>query len=143
MGIKETYFELKREWVQSKGTARQNVQRKLDAFLDSITEGQKAELFEAIDEDIENIHELIADTAKLRERISIRKSLEDVLPFISISEFARTYFNKSVSWLHQRVGGYEVHGKIVSFTDEELKILSNALKDVSKKLADAAIKVAS
>jgi len=40
--------------------------------------------------------------------------------------------------LHQRINGNEVHGKVVTFTEKELKILSDALKDVADKLNNAA-----
>ena len=60
------------------------------------------------------------------------------MKLISVSEFARKYFGKSASWLHQRINGNEVHGKAVTFTEKELNILSDALKDVANKLNSAA-----
>ena len=64
----------------------------------------------------------------------MRKRLEEVLPFISISKFAEVYFGKSASWLHQRINGNVVHGKPCRFTDEEIDIFNRALQDISKKI---------
>lgn len=62
----------------------------------------------------------------------------NVSPFISVSEFAKQYFGKSASWLHQRINGNAVHGKVATFTPAELNTLANALKDVAGKLTHAA-----
>lgn len=74
----------------------------------------------------------------MKRQIEVRKILSDILPFISVSEFAKQYFDRSASWLHQRINGNEVHGKVVAFTEKELNILSDALKDVADKLNNAA-----
>ena len=68
----------------------------------------------------------------------MRKILSETLPFISVSEFAKTYFGKSASWLHQRINGNEVHGKTATFTPDELHQLADALNDVANKLKKAA-----
>ena len=81
---------------------------------------------------------MVDDAKKMKKQIEVRKILSEVLPFISVSEFAKQYFDKSASWLHQRINGNEVHGKVATFTEMELKILSDALKDVANKLNNAA-----
>lgn len=71
--------------------------------------------------------------------LTLQKTLHGVLPpFISVSEFAKQYFGKSASWLHQRINGNAVHGKVATFTPTELTTLANALKDVAGKLTHAA-----
>ena len=92
----------------------------------------------AVAEDFAHVHKIIDESKELRERIEVRKQLEGVLPFISVSEFAKRYFGKSASWLHQRINGNAVHGKVATFTPTELTTLANALKDVAGKLTHAA-----
>nr|DAD79870.1 MAG TPA: protein of unknown function (DUF5053) [Siphoviridae sp. cthrG7] len=138
MGVKEEYFKLKEQWVSSRGSEREEIDRKLDAFLESLNQAEKELVNEAITEDFARIHEKISEAKELKRRIEVRKILSDTLPFISVSEFAKQYFNKSASWLHQRINGNEVHGKVATFTEKELNILSDALKDVADKLNNAA-----
>ena len=84
------------------------------------------------------MHQKTDEAHELKQRIEVRKVLTDTLPFISVSEFARVYFGKSASWLHQRINGNAVHGKVAEFTPAELARLAEALKDVAGKLSQAA-----
>ena len=65
----------------------------------------------------------------------------DVCMLVNYSEIARAYFGKSVNWFNQRLHGYKVNGKPAEFKPDELDILSNALRDISKKLLLAADEV--
>jgi hypothetical protein len=143
MGVKEEYHKLKERWVHSEGSQRDEVQKELDAFFERLSDGEKALVNEAVSEDLMRIHKEIDEAHELKQRIEVRKIMDETLPFISVSEFARTYFGKSASWLHQRINGNAVHGKTATFTKEELNTLANALNDVAGKLTDAALKVAS
>lgn len=138
MGVKEDYLRLKERWVQSKGAERDQAQADLDAFFDSLTEADKPLLIEAVNEDFKGIHQKLDEANELAERIQVRKQLESVLPFISVSALAKCYFGKSSSWFYQRLNGNVVHGKPATFTDDELKTLNHALQDISAKLANVA-----
>lgn len=139
MGVKEVFFRLKTACLQAKGADREKAEQEMDDFFDSLRPEDQKELQVAIDEDFARIHQVVEDAKKMKRQIEVRKVLSEVLPFISVSEFAKQYFDKSASWLHQRINGNEVHGKVVTFTEKELKILSDALKDVADKLKSAAI----
>ncbi|NLX66593.1 MAG: DUF5053 domain-containing protein [Bacteroidales bacterium] len=52
-----------------------------------------------------------------------------------MSYIAKNYFNKTKSWLSQRINGNEVNGKPVQFTPEEIDTLNGAISDLSQKLA--------
>lgn len=138
MGVKEDFFKLKTACLQSKGADREKAELEMDRFFASLRPEDQKELQAAIDEDFARIHQVVEDAKKMKRQIEVRKILSDILPFISVSEFAKQYFDKSASWLHQRINGNEVHGKIVTFTEKELNILSDALKDVADKLNNAA-----
>lgn len=120
--------------MNSKGEAKEKADIEMQAFFDSLTEEDKKLITEAVDEDFSKIHQEVEDCKDLSHRIEVRKRLEEVLPFISISKFAEVYFGKSASWLHQRINGNVVHGKPCRFTDEEVDIFNRALQDISKKL---------
>lgn len=139
MGVKEDFFRLKTACLQAKGTDREKAEKEMDDFFDSLRPEDQKELQAAIDEDFARIHQVVEDAKKMKRQIEVRKILSGVLPFISVSEFAKQYFDKSASWLHQRINGNEVHGKVATFTEKELAILSDALKDVADKLKSAAI----
>lgn len=134
MDVKKEFIRLKEQWMDSKGEAREKADIEMQAFFDSLTEEDKKLIIEAVDEDFSKIHQKVEDCKDLSHRIEVRKRLEEVLPFISISKFAEVYFGKSASWLHQRINGNVVHGKPCRFTDEEVDIFNRALQDISKKI---------
>lgn len=138
MNAKEEYFRLKELWIKSTGAERENAGKQLKAFMDSLGEEDKRFVTEAIADDFTHVHKIMDESKCLRERIEVRKQLEEVLPFISVSEFAKRYFGKSASWLHQRINGNAVHGKVAMFTPAELHTLANALRDVAGKLTHVA-----
>ena len=135
MDVKKEYFRLKELWIKSSSSERDEAERKLNVFFESLGEEEK-ELVNAAD--FAHVYKIIDESKELRGRIEVRKQLEGVLPFISVSEFAKRYFGKSASWLHQRINGNAVHGKVATFTPTELTTLANALKDVAGKLTHAA-----
>ncbi len=47
---------------------------------------------------------------------------------------AREYFNRSPAWFTQRINGNMVFGKPASFKPEEYQRLSEALRDIAKRL---------
>ena len=127
MDVKKEYFRLKELWIKSSSSERDEAERKLNAFFESLGEEEKELVNAAVAEDFAHVHKIIDESKELRE-----------LPFISVSEFAKRYFGKSASWLHQRINGNAVHGKVATFTPTELTTLANALKDVAGKLTHAA-----
>lgn len=138
MGVKEDYFKLKEQWMQTRGSERERVQAELDAFFDGLNAEDQVLVNEAVTEDLARIHQKVGEAKSLKKRIDVRERLDQVLPFISVSEFARVYFGKSASWMHQRINGNAVHGKVAEFTPEELKTLTRALEDVASRLMKVA-----
>ena len=78
----------------------------------------------------------IKETNERAQDELVRNRLKSVLPAISLSYIAKTYFNKSRSWLNQRINGNTVNGMQAKFSQEELRTLDYALKDLSEKLAE-------
>ena len=57
--------------------------------------------------------------------------LEDI---INKSQLAKQYFGKSQSWFSQRLNGCLVLNKARAFKNEEYSILSDAFRDIAKRL---------
>jgi len=78
-----------------------------------------------------------SDARRIRKfcsEVSIRMKLEDILGVVSMAYIAKTYFQKSKSWFSQKLNGNLKNGEPSSFTEDELKILSCALNEISAKI---------
>ena len=73
------------------------------------------------------------------EENAIKLQLQEVAEIVSLSYLAKKYFNKSRSWLYQRLNGNLVNGKPARFTQEELQTFNDALQDISKKIGSLSI----
>jgi len=65
--------------------------------------------------------------------------LGEITKMVSMAYIAKTYFNKSRSWLAQKLNGNIVNGKPSQFTDDEIKTLRFALNDMSSKLSSMSV----
>lgn len=129
------FFELKELWKKASETERLEIDREVDALLDSMDEEDGVRLEAAVTEDFQQMHN---ELKSIEQVLTVRKQLESVLPFISVSALAKSYFGKSSSWFYQRLNGNVVHGKPAAFTEDELKTLNHALQDISMKLSNVA-----
>lgn len=57
--------------------------------------------------------------------------LEDL---INKTQLAKQYFNKSQSWISQRIHGCTILNKTVSFKETEYHQLAEAFRDIAKRL---------
>lgn len=112
-------------------------------YLAARTQAEKDEIFDQIraevDADAEGVAKAalaqIKETNEHARDIIVRNKIRDILPIISLSFIAREYFGKTKEWLYQRINGNIVNGKPARFTEEELKILDKALKDIGHRLS--------
>lgn len=88
---------------------------------------------------ISNQLQSIDDKLDAIEESAIKLQLQEVAEIVSLSYLAKKYFNKSRSWLYQRLNGNTVNGKPARFTQEELQTFNNALQDISKKIGSLSI----
>ena len=68
--------------------------------------------------------------------------LGEVTNIISLSYISKKYFGKTRQWLYQRLNGNMVNGKRAKFTDDERKILSKALGEISVLIKETGLKIA-
>ncbi|MFI3265426.1 MAG: DUF5053 domain-containing protein [Rikenellaceae bacterium] len=102
--------------------------------------------FEAIEKEMESLStldndafsdamvSLAKDSVEDCRELLLKDQLKEVLPIVSIAYIAKAYFNKTRSWLYQRINGSIVNGKPAKFTPEELETLKRALLDISEKI---------
>jgi hypothetical protein len=76
----------------------------------------------------------IEETSQKVDELVLKQKLEEILPIISVSYLAKNYFKKTPQWFYQRLNGNSVNGKKASFTSQEIKTLSFALKEIGQKL---------
>lgn len=62
--------------------------------------------------------------------------ISEVQDVVSLSYIAQEYFKKDRSWLYQRINGTLVNGKPATFTENELMILADSLKDIGLKISE-------
>lgn len=125
------FFELKEQWKKVSDVERNDIDRELSDLMDSMNEIEREKLIAGVSDDFKRMRQEVAD---IRRTLSIRQQMEPILPYISVSSLAKDYFGKSASWFYQRLNGNIVHGKAAAFTDRELNVLVDALKDVASKL---------
>lgn len=115
-----------------------------ERFVNAKTEAEhqavNAEIHEICEEDAVAVAEIVKlqlmETHKKVDEILVRKQLEEMLPAISLSYIAKTYFKKSRAWLYQRINGLSVNGKPARFTESEMETLNYALNDIGHKLTN-------
>lgn len=61
---------------------------------------------------------------------NFKKELEDIQDIVSLSYIAKEYFGKDRTWLYKKING------TIPFTQDEMKILSMALKSIGNKFLD-------
>lgn len=123
-----------------------DIEKLKERFVNAETEEDVAsidrEMKALADKDIDafstGLIECAKDTNKEATEVLIKERLKSILPFISVSALARTYFKKSPQWFYQRLNGGIANGKPARFNHHELKILSDALIDIGKKINQAA-----
>jgi len=111
-----------------------------------------SEMFNRISEKYPDKKEVIVDTVEKElkesgERIdafieesTVKMQLGKVSQIISLSYISRRYFNRTRTWMYQKVNGCYVNGKQVKFTHEEISTLNSALQDISKEIGSTVIR---
>ena len=80
------------------------------------------------------IEETKKDIDNIRQQMQ-----EDDYKLLPLSYIAKQYFNKSRSWLYQRINGYPVRGKVYTLNDKEKEIFNIAVQDIARKIGSVRI----
>lgn len=69
----------------------------------------------------------------LKSRILRDEMSDEMYKLLPMKYIANHYFQKSVSWLSQRLNGTKVRGKSYTLDEEQKAIFNHAMDDLSKK----------
>jgi len=72
------------------------------------------------------------------KKTSVGMQLQDIRMDITWSKIARKYFDKSASWLYNKMNGIDGNGGEGDFSYSERLQLKNALYDFSERIRKAA-----
>lgn len=71
-------------------------------------------------------------------KMTMKQTLQDILLDISWARLSMRYFGRSRSWLHQKLDGRNSNGGDGDFSEPEREQLRAALKDLSRRISEAA-----
>ena len=71
-------------------------------------------------------------------KTTMKQTLQDILLDISWAHLSMRYFGRSRSWLHQKLDGRNSNGGDGDFSEQEREQLRAALKDLSRRISEAA-----
>jgi hypothetical protein len=91
------------------------------------------------DQFAEAMVESAAESVQKASNLVIRQRLSEISAAVSWVYIAKKYFNKTDSWLYQRINGNIVNGKTATFTHQELETLKFALDDLSQRLGSVSV----
>jgi hypothetical protein len=111
--------------------------RELNAHSDKERARIQREFDKLADEDPGGFEDAFIESARLTlqkaKKLKVKEQMLEISEIVSMSYIAKTYFNKTKSWLSQRINELNVNGKPAQFTKEELETLNAAFQDISKK----------
>jgi len=87
------------------------------------------------------INQSIKETDKFIEETNIKMQLLGVANIVSLSYISKEYFQKTRTWLYQKINGNKVNGKEARFTPEEISTFNFALQDISKRIGSTVISI--
>lgn len=129
MTTKEKFEELKELELKAKTNKELNrLHLEFEKLADSDPNGFEAAFMESAKKTLQAV-----------KHLKIKEQMKDIEEIISMSFIAKTYFNKTKSWLSQRINELNVNGKPAQFTTEEINTLNEAFKDISKKIGSFSI----
>lgn len=115
---------------------REQFRGKIADTLSGKTEEEKQEFAKSLSH---KAQETIAQSQALIDEHNFKQALKDIVPAVTWSYIAEEYFNKSRSWLSQRMNGYHVNNKAAAFTGQEIDLLSDSLLDLSERIKKSAL----
>jgi len=129
MTTKEKFEELKMRDINAKSDVERD---KLHIELEKLA-----------DEDPEGFEKSVIDSAKKTlsdiKELKIKEQINQISEMISMAYISKNYFNKSKSWMSQRINELDVNGKPAKFTSDEVEKLNFAIQDISAKLGTVRI----
>jgi predicted Zn-dependent peptidase len=124
MTTKEKFEQLKALDIRAKSDAKRAA---LDIQFETLAKEDPAGFENAV---MESAQKTLNDAKVLK----IKEQISKISDIISMTYIAEKYFNKTNSWLSQRINEHEVNGKPAKFTPEEIDTLNFAFQDIATKI---------
>ncbi len=77
----------------------------------------------------------------VKQNLSVKETLKDILLDVSWAKIAKRYFGKSPSWMYHKIDGRDGNGLEKGFSEEELEHFKGALYDFSERVRTVANKL--
>jgi len=129
MTTKEKFEELKIRDIKAKSNIERN---KIHLELETIANDDPLGFEKAV---MESAKKTLSDIKELK----VKEQIAQISEIISMAYISKKYFNKSKSWMSQRINELYVNGKPAKFTSEEVEKLNFAIQDISTKLGTVRI----
>ena len=71
----------------------------------------------------------------VKQHQSIKQKMVDILLDVSMAKISTKYFEKSRTWLYQKLDGIDENGLPTDFSEDEKEQLRKALKDLSSRIS--------
>jgi hypothetical protein len=75
------------------------------------------------------------------QQLSVKKQLGDIFLDVTWSKISRRYFEKSASWIYNKLNGIDGNGGTGDFTYAEKLQLRNGLYDFAERIRKAADRI--
>ena len=85
--------------------------------------------------------EAAKESSMRANELLMKQKMKEVIPAISLVYIAKEYFNKTDTWLYQKMNGNIVNGKPSKFTENEIVTMRFALDDLSNKLKSLSVSI--
>lgn len=76
-----------------------------------------------------------------RPDVDVKSIMGELTETLNLSYISKRYFNKNRTWLYQRLNRSIVNGKPAAFSQAELNILSDSLKQISDNIRKISVQL--
>jgi len=126
------------DYHDSSESQKKEIRKKLKNDFLLLSEDEKKDVQRIF---LESQDAVIKEGKELLAELRLKKELESVSEYVSMSYIAKKFFGKSRQWLNNRIKGNLVNGKPAVFTSEELNLFSTALVNLSEEMKDTALRI--
>ena len=126
------------DYHDSSESQKKEIRKKLKNDFLLLSEDEKKDVQRIF---LESQDAVIKEGKELLAELRLKKELESVSEYVSMSYIAKKFFGKSRQWLNNRIKGNLVNGKPAVFTSKELNLFSTALVNLSEEMKDTALRI--
>jgi hypothetical protein len=126
------------EYVNAEGVRKEEIAQKIAGQFMLLSPAEQEQVQAVF---LKNLKNEVDETKELVKELDLRKTLDKVSRYISMSYISKEFFGKSRQWLNNRIKGNVVNGRPARFTEVELKKLSTALDMLSAEIKETSLQL--